>query len=199
MCGRFIPIPRNVIEDIIQEINSGHCVNIMPDWPARLDNAYPGSTVPVMVPLGNQLTIDDMAWGYEVPWKSGVVFNTRIETALSTKPNMWRESLAERRCVVPTLGFFEPHKEEKSISQKTGKEIKRQYLFTMPHKAPLFLGGVYDGSRFSIITTAPNPSVRPIHGRMPLVLAQDEINQWLHGEYAALKDRRGIHLCTSQM
>lgn len=194
MCGRFTPIPRNVIEMIVQEINTGRYINTMPDWPAHPASAYPGSTVSVMVPMDTQLTIADLVWGYDVSWKKGAVFNTRMETALSSKPNMWRESLSRRRCVVPTMGFFEPHKTETAINPRTGKEIKRQYAFAMPNGAPLFIGGVYDKDHFSIVTTAPNSSVSPVHDRMPLVLTQEEINQWLHGEYAALGDRQNVNL-----
>lgn len=190
MCGRFVLIPRNIVEDIAQEINAGRHVNVMPDWPAVRQSAYPGSTVSLLVPDGSELAAEDMVWGYKVHWKSGAVFNTRLDTALAPKRNMWSESIAERRCVVPTLGFFEPHQTERAVSPKTGKEIKQQWLFESMDDTPLFIAAIHERGRFSIVTVEPNEDVAPVHPRMPLTLAQPDISEWLWGDYGRLEGVR---------
>ena len=47
----------------------------------------------------------------------------------------------------------------------------------------LFMAGFYsryeDGSRFVILTTAANASMKPVHDRMPLVLERDEAAGWV--------------------
>ena len=39
---------------------------------------------------------------------------------------------------------------------------------------------MFDGQRrFSILTTAANVSVFPVHARMPLILDRDEVSDWI--------------------
>ncbi|WP_180326742.1 SOS response-associated peptidase [Raoultibacter phocaeensis] len=192
MCGHFIMVPRDEIELIIRDIEIENHVNVMPDWPARIVDAYPGSTVPLIVSTREGLKAEEMTWGYTIPNKSGLVFNARSETALS-ESSMWRDSLTKRRCAVPTFGFFEPHKTELSVSERTGKPIKRPYRFDGP-RSLLFLAGIYQSGRFSIMTTAPNASVEPVHDRMPVVLLEHELPLWFSPDFMHLFDRTGIEL-----
>lgn len=192
MCGHFIMVPRDVVENIVREIEIENHVNIMPDWPARHIDAYPQSLVPLIVSDEGRLVVEEMAWGYPAPWKQGVVFNTRSETALDDK-GMWHDSILNRRCIVPSFGFFEPHRTEKAISERTGREIKRQYRFDTPDRL-LFMAGVHEKGRFSILTTAPNDAVSPVHDRMPIVLHENELRQWLSPDFEGLFDRTGVTL-----
>ena len=94
----------------------------------------------------------------------------RGETALD-KP-MFRRSLLERRCIVPTTGFYEWDRK------------KTKYRFRLPGKDRLYLAGlwnVFQGEeRFVILTTAPNDSISNVHDRMPVLLTDDEAAPWLH-------------------
>ena len=47
---------------------------------------------------------------------------------------------------------------------------------------------------FSIVTTAPNATIAPVHDRMPLVLREDEVESWLAGDPMAFADRSTIAL-----
>ncbi|MEG0758909.1 MAG: SOS response-associated peptidase family protein, partial [Raoultibacter sp.] len=195
MCGHFILVPRDILDEIIREIEIKNHVNVMPDWPARRIDAYPKSTVPLIVPdAAGRLSAQEMQWGYPVPWKAGVVFNTRAETALGDKSRMWRDSLLNRRCIVPSFGFFEPHQSEKSLSPKTGKEIKRQYRFDMPDGGLSFMAAIYEEDHFSLMTTAPNASVSPVHNRMPVVLLENELRTWLSDDFEKVFDRSALAL-----
>ncbi len=122
---------------------------------ASRPEALPSSVVPLIVASGDGcgLAVAHMAWGYEVPWKNGPVFNTRIETALRSEGSMWAESFARRRCLVPARGFYESHATETVPSERTGRPVKRQYAFAAPDGAPLLLAGVHDRGRFSLVTT----------------------------------------------
>lgn len=197
MCGHFIVVPRDEIDLIIREIEIENHINIMPDWPARRIDAYPQSIVPLIIPDGTGLASAEMQWGYSVPWKTGVVFNTRSETALGEKSGMWADSLLNRRCIVPSFGFFEPHSTEKAVSPKTGKEVKQQYRFDIPGGGLLFMAAIYENDRFSLMTTKPNDSVAPVHNRMPVVLGENELNVWLSDDFGTLFDRSGVKLATS--
>ncbi|MDY3949374.1 MAG: SOS response-associated peptidase family protein [Eggerthella lenta] len=166
--------------------------------PARASRpeALPSSVVPLIVASGDGcgLAVAHMAWGYEVPWKNGPVFNTRIETALRGEGSMWAESFARRRCLVPARGFFESHANETVPSERTGRPVKRQYAFAAPDGAPLLLAGVHDRGRFSLVTTEPNSVVAPVHNRMPLALGPSEAALWLRGVYEPLLDRGAVRL-----
>ncbi|MEE8722082.1 MAG: SOS response-associated peptidase family protein [Eggerthellaceae bacterium] len=137
------------------------------------------------------LGIDYLTWGYAVDWQRNPVFNTRIESALSGR-GMWCASIEQRRCVVPTAGFFEPHAQEKIASRRTGRPVKRPYLFGRANGTPTLLAGVFDKGQCSIVTTQPNASVAPVHNRMPLVLEPAEALTWIGGsldDIAQLADR----------
>lgn len=194
MCGQFRVIPRNVVEEIIQEIEANRAINYMPDWPATNRSVYPKAEVPLIVLREERLVCEVMKWGYEVPWNKSVIFNTRADTALKPGRNMWASSLERRRCIVPTFGFYEPHKTENFVDATTGKSRKQKYLFTNPTSPVLFIAGIFDKEQFSLMTTEPTHAMSTIHDRMPVVLGQGEINTWLTGDYLSLFDRSQIKL-----
>ena len=158
--------------------------------------AFPLSTVPLIVAAGggSGLAVVYMNWGYEVPWKRGPVFNTRIETALREADGMWSSSFARRRCLVPAWGFYESHASETVPSKRTGRPVKRQYIFGSRKGTPLLLAGIHESGKFSLVTTEPNATVASVHNRMPLVLSPGEAALWLRGVYAPLLDRSTIEL-----
>lgn len=64
----------------------------------------------------------------------------------------------------------------------------------MPHAGAFLLAGVQQAGQLSIVTTAPNASVAPVHDRMPLVLGPGESGIWLGSDFARLADRSAIQL-----
>lgn len=123
-----------------------------------------------------------MTWGYpRFGSKSGSIINARSETA-HERP-MFRKSLAERRCIIPTTGFFEWDGQ------------KQKHRFNLPHTRALYLAGLwneFDGIlKCVILTTAANPSMDGIHDRMPVVLSQSILDDWLNSRestYAILHE-----------
>lgn len=194
MCGQFIMVPRNVVEDIIREIEAHRAVNYMPDWPATNRSVYPKAEVPLIVSSEDHLVCEVKKWGYEVSWNKGVIFNTRADTALKLGRTMWASSLEKRRCIVPTFGFYEPHKTETFEDPNTGKPRKQKYLFTNSASPVLFIAGISDKDQFSLMTTEPTHAMSAIHDRMPVVLGQSELDTWLTGDYLSLFDRSQVEL-----
>ena len=84
---------------------------------------------------------------------------------------MFRNSIAARRCIIPSTGFYE------------WDQQKRRYFIQKPETQALYMAGFYDlyeeGSRFVILTTQANESMGVIHDRMPLILQRDELKDWL--------------------
>lgn len=148
-----------------------------------------------------------LTWGIDVPWKTGLVFNTRIESALGGNA-LWRDALAEGRCLVPVRAFFEtrnvePPSDELPLDDgaatpfRAGRGRRPQFRFASPGGEALLLAGLRQGDRFTVVTTEPNDAVAPVHSRMPLALSPAEALVWLTGtadELAALANRARIAL-----
>ena len=112
---------------------------------------------------------DCMAWGFPRFDGKGLLINARAESA--TERKTFRDSVQHRRCIIPAKGFYEWDKSKVKFSYER-------------YDAPLlFMAGCYnkyqDQERFVILTTEANPSVSPVHDRMPLILEQEELEDWV--------------------
>lgn len=115
------------------------------------------------------------AWATE-PSVGSRMINARAETA-AAKP-AFREALRARRCLVPADGFYE--------WQGTGRR-KQPWLFTLRGGLPLALAGIWERwsgpggplETFAVLTTEANDLVRPVHDRMPAVVAPEHFDLWL--------------------
>jgi putative SOS response-associated peptidase YedK len=122
-------------------------------------------------------------WGLLNRWVKDPSTATRYVNARSegarTKP-AFREAFARRRCVVPADGFYE----------WTGGRGARRPLWFHPRAGGLLhLAGLYEAWRdpatgeatrtFTILTTAANDVVAPVHDRMPAILDPAQVDAWL--------------------
>jgi putative SOS response-associated peptidase YedK len=194
MCGRFKTLTRSEAEGAAQAILARVPYNYAPDWPAtRPADAFPRRLAPIIrsaqqsdVTADATLEIAELTWGYIPDGHRDLVFNTRIETAAST--HLWADSLKYRRCVVPATAFFERRSRKLGISPTTGKAIKQLYRFYLPQNEICLMAGVWEGERFSVITQPPNDVVRPVHNRMPLLLASQTALDWITEGASTLTD-----------
>lgn len=120
-----------------------------------------------------------LRWGLIPSWSSGPrpgPINARSET-IAQKPT-FRDSFRERRCLIPSTGFYE--------WQKVGSR-KVPHLIRLRSQEPYALAGIWDiwgegKERIAIcciITVAANDLVRPLHERMPAILRPEEYGAWL--------------------
>lgn len=201
MCVRMCPLTMEEAQAVLDARGTPgvHAIRYI-ERPDPLRDARPGSLVPVYVPEGRGLAVARLTWGFPLDGKPNAVFNTRIESALEQlrlgRRGMWAKAIAEGRCLVPVRAFYEGHMTERVESERTGRPVRRQYLFRLPGARAFLLAAVREGDRFSIVTTRPNASVSPVHDRMPLVLGPGESNVWLGPEFARLADRRRMVLST---
>ncbi|MXV79696.1 MAG: SOS response-associated peptidase [Chloroflexi bacterium] len=123
-----------------------------------------------------------MRWGLIPHWakqrKSGrPLINARAET-VAERP-AFRAAFRRRRCLILADGFYE--------WQPTGG-VKRPMRIVLDSEEPFAFAGLWsvwidpEGQRISscaIITTKANDLLRPIHDRMPVILARDDEEFWL--------------------
>lgn len=113
-----------------------------------------------------------MAWGFPSYQGKGLMINARAETA-NERP-MFRESVKNRRCVVPAKHFYEWDREKNKVTFKSREGDA------------LYMAGMFDHfqgeDRFVIITTEANESMRKVHDRMPLLLEESEVAGWLRND-----------------
>lgn len=125
---------------------------------------------------------DHLLWGLIPLWarpELGVkpMINARCET-VAQKPS-FRGNLRHHRCVIPASGFYE---------WKANAGGKQPMYIRHDGGQPLLFAGLWENSSdggggeirtATIITTPANAFMRPIHDRMPAILAPDEAKQWI--------------------
>jgi putative SOS response-associated peptidase YedK len=125
-----------------------------------------------------------LRWGLVPSWAKELsigskLINARAET-LAEKP-AFRTALRSRRCIVPASGFFE----------WTGETRYRvPHAITVADRPVVPFAGLWetwhapDGRKletYTIVTTEANRFVAGMHDRMPAILAEADVEAWLHG------------------
>ncbi|ACI99003.1 SOS response-associated peptidase [Rhodospirillum centenum] len=128
-----------------------------------------------------------MRWGLVPFWAkdAGIgarLINARADT-LAEKP-AFREALKHRRCLIPADGFYEwsgaaGRKQPHYIRRRDGGLLAFAGLWEswhgpkgeLPLDPPLLTA--------TIVTTEANATLRPLHGRMPVILAEADRGRWL--------------------
>ena len=143
MCGRyqFTAEQSAEIQQIIQEVQE------RVDRKIKTGEIYPTDQAPVLRNTADGIKPDLLTWG--VPLKGKPVINARVETVVE-KP-LFRGSVQQRRCVIPSSGFFE------------WDERKQKYLFRLFGEDTLYMAGIYQeqegAEHYCILTTAANNSM----------------------------------------
>lgn len=155
-------------------------------------------------PAAGSLGRLERSWGVEVPWRKGLVFNARIESALRGE-GLWREAMETGRCLVPVRAFYETRNvpaPNEATSELPPKRHRPQYRFTGAADSALLLAGLVLQDHFVLITTEPDDVVGAVHNRMPLVLTAPEALTWLEGAPAAqalLADKAQVSLTMQEV
>ena len=166
MCGRynFTVEESDEVREILEKLNAKlHGVQ------ARSGEVFPTNQVPILTEEGKSVEPALSIWGFPKFDQKGVIINARAETAIEKKT--FRDSLLNRRCIIPSTGFYEWNSE------------KQKFMFRLEGTKALYMAGLYsyykDEMRFVILTTEANESMKDIHSRMPLVIPKHEIDTWI--------------------
>lgn len=185
MCGRYVlTSPAEALRRLfgfVEQPNLAPRVNIAPTQEAPVIRQR-------RQPAGER-TLQALRWGLVPPWAESLagaakMINARGETVAETRA--FRTAFQRRRCLVPANGFYE---------WVPGDPTKQPYLITRPDGAPFAFAGLWERwtlpaggdaaaelpyvDSFTIITTAANPVLAPLHHRQPVVLAHGDHAAWL--------------------
>ena len=167
MCGRYYidQDTEKEIWKIVRDIDERRHV-------ARTGDVFPSQDATVITGRQRVPRAVQMKWGFPRYDQKGLLINARAESI--TERKTFRECISQRKCVIPAEGFYE---------WNTRKE---KFRFERQDSPVLWMAGcfnVYQGQEsFVVITTEANDSVSPVHERMPLILEQEEIEEWLFDE-----------------
>jgi putative SOS response-associated peptidase YedK len=111
------------------------------------------------------------------------LINARAES-VATQP-AFRESFAERRCLIPADGFYEwrrdPEGKQPIWFSPSGEPGGELFAFAGVW-ARLERRGEPPLTSCALITCPPNGMMRPIHDRMPVVLPREDEAAWINPE-----------------
>ena len=184
MCGRYVS---KIDADVERHFNLTKVAFEFSSY-----NVAPGRRVPVLRQgEGGDRELVLMRWGLVPHWAKEErigykMINARAETVAS-KP-AYRQPFKRRRCLIPANGFYEWH--------KVGAD-KTPYFIHLKTDSIMGFAGLWDiwmnpaGERIescTIVTTAANAVIQPLHDRMPLIVAPADYPTWLAGDAAAASE-----------
>jgi len=200
MCGRFVSSSN--VDDIAQYFAvEDHPEELAdPGSANRNFNVAPTSDVLAIFEADGQRRMDRFRWGLVPRWAKDLkigsrMINARAETV--AEKNSFKPALAKRRCIIPVDGFYEWQKLE-------GTKTRQPMFIHRPDNEPYAFAGLWETWRVpfdagdgggenegasdeddkfvwscTIITTAANEAMSPVHDRMPVILAPGDWSRWL--------------------
>ena len=186
MCGRYtltqVTDLERVFPDVAEWTEDARSFLQRPHY-----NIAPGQPVLTVVRQGDRLMARTMRWGFIPHWareaRTGYrMINARAE-GLARRP-AFRFAFRSHRCLIPADGFYE-------WMRVPGERTKVPVHIRRKDDRPFAFAGLYsvwrdpEGRRHwtvTIVTTAPNELLRPIHNRMPVILDPAVYARWLDPE-----------------
>ncbi|MBO0769049.1 MAG: SOS response-associated peptidase [Solirubrobacterales bacterium] len=125
----------------------------------------------------------ELKWGLVPPFmkdaSSGAkMINARAET-VAEKP-AYKSSIRRHRCLIPADGFYEWARRAEGPKQPFHITVADAELFAFAGIWATWHRGQPDELRsVTIITTAANAAMAPVHDRMPVILTPQQEERWL--------------------
>lgn len=174
MCGRFNLEYTAEVDKLLQRFGFGG--EFQPAY-----NIAPTEFVPIIThDRDYPIELIPARWWLTPSWSDGPstkfsMFNARIESIHTSRA--YKGLFEHKRCIVPASSFIE--------WQQQGKN-KQAFEISL-REGPLAFAGLWDcwmhdGAplySFSIITQAASQEFQPYHHRMPVILKESDLEQWI--------------------
>jgi putative SOS response-associated peptidase YedK len=189
MCGRYTKM--YTWEQLHRLYMLTHEATWKSDKPAARSNLQPRynicptTQIDIIRNMNGRPEILAARWGLVPSWwkkplkELPATFNARADT-VAEKP-MFRAAFKSRRCIIPASGYYEWRKGDDG-----GRE---PHYFKRVDGAVLSMAGLYEEwtdpatgeivTSATIIVTDASEEVSHIHNRMPVILEQHQIEDWL--------------------
>jgi putative SOS response-associated peptidase YedK len=176
MCSHFTLVASS--KDILDFFG----IELPADPPSPRYNIAPTQAVLVLKEGDQGRELAWHRWGLIPTWASDPSIGNRLINArgetVAEKPS-FRSAFRKRRCLVLADGFYE--------WQAAGKKTKQPYLFRLRSQEPFAFAGLWESwqggeeevQTCTMVTTEANAVVRPVHVRMPVILAPEAYDRWL--------------------
>lgn len=132
----------------------------------------PTDSAPMLSKQGSSLSEENAKWGIMLQSEHHPFLNINARCESLFEKKSFAQMLLNGRAILPAKEFYE------------WDARKNRFTFRSLHGTTLYMAGLFrpeaDGDKhFTIITTAANASMQPVHDRMPLLLEYDELERWL--------------------
>ena len=183
MCCRYWLEESNELKPIVDRMMKSPLVS---KWhksyaaPIKMSGEIrPADLAPVIaMNMGGKKSVFPMKWGFT---EKSLLMNARAETA-AVKP-AFKEAWARHRCIIPASYYFEW---EHLISNDGKKHTGDKYLIQPKDSRVTWLCGLYrfenDMPVFTILTREADEGIRFIHDRMPLIMPDHLVDEWIKPE-----------------
>lgn len=177
MCGRFSLTTG--LDQLLPHLQGPWPPGLAAHYAPRLE-VRPGEPLLLQRQEHGVLQVGLALWGLLPEWAKDPAQARRPINARSETVNekvSFRGPWRHRRCLVPASAFYE-----------WGGVPKRPHRVARSDGGPFWLGGIWerwigpDGSEVDtccLLTTTANALVRPVHGRMPVVIPMGLEEAWL--------------------
>lgn len=176
MCGRFVSISEEQLKDILNSVDQDLNISDM-----KFGETFPTNNSLVETSGKDQEKLEIMNWGIKTEWtdyKTGKqvknnLINARQETV--KEKVTFKKDFQEHRCIIYASAFYE------------WQNHKDKYLVFREKQDILKFAGLYkidkdNEPHFVIITQEATPEFMKLHNRLPLMLEDNEIEDYLTGE-----------------
>ena len=177
MCGRYAStLPPEMMEELFKLLNQ---IEMVPRY-----NIAPTQPIAAVWEQHGRREAHFARWGLVPGWVKDprefpLLINARVET-MAEKP-AFRDALKHGRCIIPASGYYEWH--------TNPDKSKQPYYITLSDDRPMALAGLYaswmgpNGEEIdsvATITVPANKHLGEIHDRMPAILDEAAIDDWLN-------------------
>lgn len=193
MCGRFALYTDPIA--LAKKFQTENLLELQPSY-----NVAPSQPIPIIRNELGQRLFATARWGLIPSWAKDIkigynTINARADT-VAEKPS-FRSAFQHRRCLIPADGYFE-------WQEIPDSKTKQPWYISLKNQEPMALAGLWeywqgsDGSEIescTIIVTAGNELMQPIHDRMPVILSSEKWDTWLD---TANANKQGLQTLLTQ-